>query len=335
MRLLVTGGLGFIGSNFIRQSIADYDQVLNLDNLSYGSNPSNLDGIKELRKYRFVKGSTWNSKLVLDLMKNIDVLVNFAAESHVDRSISDPEPFVKSNIVGTFRLLEGARRRDVSTFLQVSTDEVYGDAETRDIESFTEGDSTLPSNPYAATKASAESLALSYCRTYGLNCIVTRCSNNFGPYQSPEKLVPKTIIRALSNQKIPLYGGGLQRRSWIYVLDHVEALNAVIDRGRPGQIYNISAWAGLANREIVANVLSRLGKPADLIEVVEDRPGHDKRYSVDFSKIRTELGWNPRYDFGKAVKQTVDWYIANRSWWSRRATRRMLHPTPWKLKWSK
>jgi dTDP-glucose 4,6-dehydratase len=335
MRLLVTGGSGFIGSNFIHQSIAKYGQVINLDNLSYGSNPSNLDDIKGSRKYRFVKGSTWNSKLVLDLTKNIDVVVNFAAESHVDRSISDPAPFVRSNIVGTFSLLEAARRRDVGIFLQISTDEVYGDAETRGVESFTEEDSTLPSNPYAATKASAESLALSYCRTYGLNCIVTRCSNNFGPYQSPEKLVPKTIIRALSNQKIPLYGGGLQKRSWIYVLDHVDALNVVIDKGRPGQIYNISAYGGLANREIVATVLSALGKSADLIEAVEDRPGHDKRYSVDSSRIRSELGWNPHYDVGKAVKETVNWYVANRSWWSRRATRRMLHPTPWKLKWSK
>jgi dTDP-glucose 4,6-dehydratase len=335
MRLLVTGGFGFIGSNFIRHSIAKYDDILNVDNLSYGSNLSNLDDVKGPRKCKFVKGSTWNSNLVMRLTKAVDVIVNFAAESHVDRSISDPESFVKSNILGTFRLLEGARRNDVGTFLQVSTDEVYGDAESRHVRSFTEEDSTLPGNPYSATKASAESLVLSYCRTYGLKCIVTRCSNNFGPYQSPEKLVPKTIIRALSGQRIPLYGGGMQRRSWIYVLDHVEALNVVVDRGHSGQIYNISAWSELTNREIVAKVLLKLGKTADLIEAVEDRPGHDRRYSIDFSKITAQLGWSPRYGLDAAINETVSWYVKNRAWWSHLATARMLHPTPWKLKWSK
>ena len=335
MRVVVTGGLGFIGSNFIRHTISKFDDVLNVDNLSYGSNRRNLDDVKDVRKYKFVRGSTWNGGLVTRITRKADIIVNFAAESHVDRSISNPESFVKSNILGTFRLLEAARKNDVGTFLHVSTDEVYGDADSRNIKSFKEDDSTWPSNPYSATKASAESLVLSYCRTYGLKCIVTRCSNNFGPYQSPEKLVPKTIIRALSNQRIPLYGGGTQKRSWIYVLDHVEALEAVMHRGRSGQIYNISAWGELTNQEIVEKVLSILGKPDDLMETTEDRPGHDRRYSIDFSKVSAQIGWHPRYDLDNAIEETVNWYTANRIWWARTASARTLHPAPWKLKWSK
>lgn len=333
MKLLVTGGLGFIGSNFVRQSLGDflYEKIINIDNLSYGSNPTNLKDLEKDPKYTFVKGDISDQETVDRYARELDAIVNFAAESHVDRSIANPEPFLRSNIFGTFRLLEAARRNDHQLFVQVSTDEVYGEAES-DV-SFKETDSSRPGNPYSATKAAAENLVSAYQRTYGLKCIITRCTNNFGPYQFPEKLIPKTIIRALKGLNVPLYGGGQQVRSWVYVRDHLEALNLIISKGKAGEIYNITAWNELTNKEIVTKVLSIIGKSAGVIENVEDRPGHDKRYSVDAAKIQNELGWKPKYKFEAALQETVNWYVKNQWWWEPLSDERTLHPTPWKLKW--
>lgn len=333
MKLLVTGGLGFIGSNFIRYCInrPEYEKIVNIDNLSYGSNPENLHGLEFDGKYVFVKGDIVDKEVVDNYVRNVNAIINFAAESHVDRSISNPDPFVSSNILGTYRLLEAARIKDIDVFVHVSTDEIYGEADSS--KSFKETDSLKPSNPYSATKASAEHLVSAYQRTYGLKCIITRCTNNFGPYQFPEKLIPKTIIRAIKGLKVPLYDGGYQVRSWIYVLDHVEALNLVLSKGKAGDVYNITAWNEMTNREIVTRVLKIMGKDADTIETVEDRPGHDKRYSIDASKIGEELDWKPRYEFDEALEETINWYIKNQWWWEPLADERTLHPTPWKLNW--
>jgi dTDP-glucose 4,6-dehydratase len=290
-----------------------------------------LKGLSGDSKYVFVSGDIAEKEVVDRWTREVDAIVNFAAESHVDRSIADPEPFVRSNVLGTFRLLEAARMNDVGTFLHISTDEVYGTAAAG--ESFVETDPLRPTNPYSATKASAEHLVQAYHKTYGLKCIVTRCTNNFGPYQFPEKLIPKTIIRASKGLKVPLYGNGEQVRSWIHVLDHVEALNLVLKKGRPGEVYNVTSWNEKTNREVVGSVLSIMGKSGGLIEYVEDRPGHDARYSVDASKIQRELGWRPRYEFSEALRDTVDWYVGNKKWWEPLADERTLHAAPWKLKW--
>lgn len=333
MRLLVTGGLGFIGSNFIRHAINNnaYEKIINIDNLSFGSNLANLKDLEKDKRYDFVKGNIADFSLVNQHANEVNAIVNFAAESHVDRSIANPEPFVESNVVGTYKLLEAARINDVDVFLQVSTDEIYGEAEYD--KSFKEIDLLRPSNPYSATKASAEHLVSAYQRTYGLKCIITRCTNNFGPYQFPEKLIPKTIIRTLKGVKVPLYAGGAQIRSWIYVIDHVEALDLVLAKGKMGEIYNITAWNEMTNREIVTKVLHIMGKGEDMIETVEDRPGHDKRYSIDASKIEKQLGWKPRHSFDEALQETVNWYIKNQWWWEPLADEKALHPTPWKLRW--
>ena len=333
MNLLVTGGLGFIGSNFIRHSLLNnvHDKIINIDNLSVGSNPANLKDVENDRKYSFVKGNITDFSLVDQYSTNVNVIVNFAAESHVDRSIANPEPFIKSNVVGTYTLLEAARMHDMEIFLHISTDEIYGEADST--RTFKETDLLRPSNPYAATKAAAEHLVSAYQRTYGLKCIIARCSNNFGPYQFPEKLIPKTIIRALKGLKVPLYGKGNQIRSWIYVLDHVEALNLILTKGKTGEIYNVSAWNEITNIGIVTKILDMMDKSTNLVEYVEDRPGHDKRYSIDASKIQEHLGWRPKYEFEEALQETVNWYIKNEWWWSSLADEKTLHPTPWKLKW--
>lgn len=331
LKILVTGGLGFIGSNFIRQLLSKhpYVEVINVDKMGFGANLENLEEIEYAKKYQFVRGDISNPQLINKLVKDIDAIVNFAAETHVDRSIAGSYQFVKSNILGTFTLLEAIRRfNDSAKYVQISTDEIHGDILHG---SFSELDRINPSNPYSATKASADMLCLAYHRTYGLNLNITRCTNNFGPYQFPEKLIPKTILRALMNSPIPIYGNGKNVRDWIFVLDHCEAILQVLENGKPGEIYNISSSNELSNMTIVKKILKILNKPEDLIIFVEDRPGHDLRYSLDSSKIRSELNWKPKHTFNSALKETVKWYVNNAWWWEPMATKEVLHPTPWKI----
>ena len=331
MKLLVCGGMGFIGSAFIRNHLSKNpnDEIVNLDNLTTGSNVKNLEKIDE-SNYQFIQGDIQNYEVVDKIVTDVDVLVNFAAETHVDRSISNPKQFLETNILGTYTLLEAVKKHE-KLFVHISTDEIYGDTTNQD--SFNEKSILKPSNPYSATKAAADHLVNSYARTYGVKCIITRCTNNFGPYQFPEKLIPKTIIRAQKNLKVPLYGDGNQIRSWIYVLDHVSAIESLITKGDPGEAYNITSWNEISNKTIVGKILSIMGKSNDLIEYVGDRPGHDKRYSIDSSKIQNEIGWKPAYDFDNAIKQTVDWYLKNKDWWEPLADEKMLHPQPWTLSW--
>lgn len=332
MNILVTGGLGFIGSNFCRHLINAHSEakVTNIDKIGIGANLGNLRDLETERRYRFVRGNICDSELLQRLVTSADIIFNFAAETHVDRSIGAPYDFLESNIVGTFRLLEATRkhRKDVR-FIQVSTDEVYGEILQG---TFTEEGTLKPSNPYAASKASADMLVQAYFKTYDLNASITRCTNNYGPYQSPEKLIPKTIIRALKNLKIPVYGTGMNIRDWIYVQDHCEALDLVSTEGLPGQIYNISAGYEVSNMDVIMKILKCLGKDRDSITFVEDRPGHDKRYSLDSSKTRKELGWKPRHPFKKALEKTVRWYVRNQSWWSMQVNEQALDSMPWKQK---
>ncbi len=332
MKLLVCGGAGFIGSCFIRNHLKNNpdDTITNLDNLSIGSNLKNLDEVKTNPNYKFIKEDIKNHQTVNEISRDVDVIINFAAETHVDRSIADPKPFIETNILGTYSLLEAARKND-KLFIHISTDEVYGDAENKD--SFTENDILNPRNPYSATKAGADLLVAAYHKTHGLKCITTRCTNNFGPCQHPEKLIPKTIIRAQKNLPVPLYGDGMQIRSWIFVLDHVEAIENLISKGKPGQIYNITAWNEITNKTIVEKILNLLGKPTNLIEYVSDRPGHDRRYSIDASKIQNQTGWKPKYEFEQALKETVDWYAKNQKWWEPLVDEKTIHPQPWTLIW--
>jgi len=332
MKVLVCGGAGFIGSAFIRNYLRNNpnDSITNIDNLTIGSNLKNLDDIKDNPNYTFEKQDIRNQEKIHEYAKNSDVIVNFAAESHVDRSIANPLPFIETNILGTYSILEAARKND-KLFIHVSTDEIYGDATGAD--SYDENANLKPSNPYSATKASADHLVFAYARTYGIKTITTRCTNNFGPYQFPEKLIPKTIIRAIKDLKIPLYGDGMQIRSWIYVLDHVQAIENLISNGKSGEVYNITAWNEITNKTIVKKILELLGKSHDLIEYVGDRPGHDRRYSIDASKIQKETDWKPKYEFEQALKETVDWYTKNQQWWEPLVDEKTIHPQPWTLSW--
>jgi len=332
MKLLVCGGAGFIGSAFIRNNLKNNpkNQIINLDNLTIGSNKDNLKQVEQNENYSFIQDDIKNSETINKITKDVDVIVNFAAETHVDRSISNPKPFIETNVLGTYSLLEAAKKNE-KLFIHVSTDEIYGDAQ--DKESFTEEDLLKPSNPYSATKASADHLVEAFHRTYGIKCITTRCTNNFGPYQFPEKLIPKTIIRASRDLKIPLYDGGYQIRSWIYVIDHVEAIESLISKGKSGEIYNITAWNEITNKTLVEKILKIMNKSTDLIEKVGDRPGHDKRYSIDATKIQKTTGWNPKYDFDGALQETVRWYQDNPQWWEPLANEKTLHPQPWTLDW--
>ena len=329
MNFLVCGGAGFIGSAFIRHLQNHDSKITNLDLLTIGSNLENLKNL-ENKNYQFIKDDIKNEDKVNHLVKDVDVVVNFAAESHVDRSIANPKPFIETNILGTYSILEAIRKHD-KIFIHVSTDEIYGDAEGKS--SFNEDSQVNPSNPYAATKAAADHLVASYYRTYGIKCITTRCTNNFGPYQFPEKLIPKTIIRSIKNLKVPLYGNGQQIRSWIHVYDHVQAIESLISKGKSGQVYNITAYNEITNKTIVEKILDILGKSHDLIEYVKDRPGHDKRYSIDSSKIQKEIGWKPGYQFDDALEETVNWYLENQQWWEPLVDENTLHPQPWTLNW--
>jgi len=332
MKVLVCGGAGFIGSAFIRNHLKNNpnDSITNIDNLTIGSNLKNLDDVKDNSNYNFEKQDIKNQDKINEFAKNSDVIVNFAAESHVDRSIANPLPFIETNILGTYSLLEAARKND-KLFIHVSTDEIYGD--TTGVDSYDENANLKPSNPYSATKASADHLVFAYTRTYGIKAITTRCTNNFGSYQFPEKLIPKTIIRAIKDLKIPLYGDGMQIRSWIYVLDHVQAIENLITKGKTGEVYNITAWNEITNKTIVEKILNILGKPTNLIEYVGDRPGHDRRYSIDASKIQKQIGWKPKYEFEQALKETVEWYTKNQKWWEPLVDEKTIHPQPWTLSW--
>jgi dTDP-glucose 4,6-dehydratase len=330
MKIVVTGGLGFIGSSFIRRMIALRPdvEITNLDNMSYGSNPASLEDIAGDPRYNFLRGSITNPDAVSRALEGADVVMNFAAETHVDRSIANPAPFLRTNILGVFTLLESIRNsRTEMKFLQVGTDEVYGDAKRG---SFSEDSNLSPSSPYSATKAAADHLIHAYHETYGLKTLITRCTNNFGPYQFPEKLIPKTIIRALHNQRVPLYGRGRQVRDWLFVEDHCEALEIVVRRGRPGRTYNVAGQSRHTNLAVVSMILGVLRKPTNLINHVVDRPGHDFRYSLDDARIRRELGWKPRHNFSKALTETVNWYAKNEWWWRPIAGQETLAAVPWK-----
>jgi dTDP-glucose 4,6-dehydratase len=332
MKVLVCGGAGFIGSAFIKNYLRNNpkNEIINLDILNIGSNLKNLKDIETNPNYQFIKEDIKNCSAIENLTGNVDVVVNFAAESHVDRSIANPQPFIETNIMGTYSILEAIRRHE-KKFIHVSTDEIYGDAQGKS--SFDENSQINPSNPYAATKAAADHLVSSYYRTYGIDCITTRCTNNFGPNQFPEKLIPKTIIRSIRGLKVPLYGDGQQIRSWIYVYDHVQAIEDLISKGKSGQVYNITAYEEITNKTIVEKILQILDKPSNMIEYVGDRPGHDKRYSINCSKIENEIGWSPAHSFDSALENTVKWYLENNAWWEPLVDDTTLHPQPWTLNW--
>lgn len=332
-RLLVTGGLGFIGSNFIRFVLEkrNFAAVVNVDSISYGAVRQNLSDLAHLEGYHFVKGDIADKRLVAKFMQTADVVINFAAETHVDRSISNPGSFLGSNVHGTFTLLETARRSNITKFIHISTDEVYGSASSNS--TFKETDRLQTSSPYSASKAAADMFVESYHKTYGLPTVTLRCTNNFGPRQFPEKFIPKAIISALLRRKIPLYGDGMQVRDWVYVLDFCRAIELAIQKGETGTVYNVSAGNELPNLEIARRVLKILRKPPDLIQFVEDRPGHDFRYSLDSTRIRDRLGWQPEHNFSEALEETVAWYVNHESWWKPLLSRKILSPTPWKEKW--
>jgi len=318
VKVLITGGAGFIGSTFVRYVLREHPgwEVTNMDKLTYAGNLENLGDIHNEPRHRFIKGDIADGGAIDELLREgFEVIVNFAAESHVDRSIIDSSPFIETNIKGTHVLLEGARRHKVGRFIQVSTDEVYGSlgAEGK----FTEDSPMLPNSPYAASKAAADLLCRAYWRTYNLPVIITRCSNNLGPSQFPEKLVPLVITNALEDKEIPIYGDGLNVRDWIYVEEHCRALDLIIQRGKPGETYNIGANNEKTNLELVEHILNVMGKPRSLIRFVADRPGHDRRYAIATAKIERELGWNTTISFEEAIAKTIQWYIENEAWWRR------------------
>jgi dTDP-glucose 4,6-dehydratase len=319
MRILVTGGCGFIGSNFIRYILQHYKPtyITNVDALTYAGNLANLDGVVEEHgeRYEFFQADIANADQMETLLheEQFYAIINFAAESHVDRSINSPQNFIHTNVVGTSILLQAARKFGVQRFIQVSTDEVYGSL--GESGQFTEQSPLRPSSPYSASKAGADLLALAFHHTFGQDVIVTRCSNNYGPYQFPEKLIPLMIIKALGDQPLPVYGDGLNVRDWIHVEDHCAALVATLFKGKPGQVYNLGGDGEMANLEVVKLILDRLGKPHSLISFVTDRLGHDRRYAIDSSFAKRELDWQPLHAPREGIASTIDWYIRHRSWW--------------------
>ena len=318
MRLLVTGGAGFIGSNFTRYILGRYPdyRVIVLDKLTYAGNLENLAGLESNPHFRFQRGDICDGDIVGQTIgTGVDAVLNFAAESHVDRSILDPSDFARTNITGTLSLLEACRRLKVARFIQISTDEVYGTLGATG--AFAEQSPLLPNSPYAASKAAADLLVRSYYHTYGFPGIITRCSNNYGPYQFPEKLIPLLITNAVAGMRLPMYGDGMHVRDWIHVLDHCSALDCVLQRGRAGEVYNIGARRETPNLEIARAVLRALGKSEDLITFVTDRPGHDRRYAIDSSKMENELAWKPAVPFEDGIRRTIDWYVENEGWVAR------------------
>jgi dTDP-glucose 4,6-dehydratase len=315
-RILVTGGAGFIGSNFVRMVLSEHPDclVVNLDKLTYAGNLGNLTEFMEHKNHKFVKGDICDGILIERIITehNIEAIINFAAESHVDRSITEPKIFIETNIVGTLTLLEAARDKKLKKFVQISTDEVYGALGPEG--QFTEQTPLSPNSPYSASKASADLLVGAFGHTWGIPYNITRCSNNYGPYQFPEKLIPLMINNALNNRELPVYGDGLYVRDWLYVYDHCTAVWQVLQNAPTGEIYNIGGCNEKANLEVIHLILDRLGKPKSLIKHVTDRPGHDRRYAIDASKIIKELGWKPSVSFEEGINKTMDWYLQNQQW---------------------
>lgn len=319
MTLLVTGGCGFIGSNFVQYMLEHHagETIVNLDKLTYAGNLENLQNLDGHLRYHFIKGDICDRSGVESLVRDyaVDAIVNFAAESHVDRSIVGPAVFIETNVAGTNVLLDVARECNIKRFIQISTDEVYGSLGPEG--KFTETSPLHPNSPYAASKASADLLALAYYHTFGLPVVVTRCSNNYGPFQFPEKLIPLMIARALDGKPVPVYGDGLNVRDWLHVSDHCSAIDLVLRKGKSGEVYNIGGNNEWKNIEVVRLVLKKLEKPESLISFVKDRPGHDRRYAIDASRIARELEWHPKVSFEKGLDETVDWYLRHESWWRR------------------
>jgi dTDP-glucose 4,6-dehydratase len=317
MKLLVTGGAGFIGSNFVRYMVNKYPEytIINLDLLTYAGNLENLKDIENAPNYKFVRGDIADREFVDGLFKEekFDYVLNFAAESHVDRSITDPGIFVQTNIQGTLALLDAAKTYKVTKYLQVSTDEVYGTLGETGY--FTEETPLAANSPYSASKAGADLLVRAYNETFGLPVNITRCSNNYGPFHFPEKLIPLMIINALNDKELPIYGDGLNIRDWLHVEDHCQAIDLVLHKGRDGEVYNVGGNNERTNIEIVKTILKHLGKSESLMKFVKDRPGHDRRYAIDATKLRTELGWSPKYNFDTGIEQTIKWYLENQEWW--------------------
>ena len=316
-KILVTGGAGFIGSNFVRYMLNKYKdyKIVNLDLLTYAGNIKSLDDIKDNPNYLFVKGDIADNKLVDKIVSEnkINVIINFAAESHVDRSITNPDIFIKTNVLGTQSLLEVAKKYKISKFFQISTDEVYGSLGKTGF--FTEKTPLSPNSPYSASKASADLLVMAYHHTFELPINITRCSNNYGPYQFPEKLIPLFVTNIMEGKKVPLYGDGLNIRDWLFVEDHCSAIDTVLHKGKVGEIYNVGGNNEKTNRYITETVLKCLGKDESFINYVADRLGHDRRYAIDATKIKEELGWQPQYKFEQAIEKTIEWYLNNKQWW--------------------
>lgn len=318
MKLLVTGGAGFIGSNFVIYMLNKYPeyQIVNVDALTYAGNLENLRSVEDNPSYSFVKADIADAHAIDEIFKQgIDIVVNFAAESHVDRSIQEPEIFVKTNVLGTQVLLDAAKKHGVTKFVQVSTDEVYGTLGETGL--FTEETPLAPNSPYSASKAGGDLLVRAYHETFGLPVNITRCSNNYGPFQFPEKLIPLMIANALNDKQLPVYGDGLNIRDWLYVEDHCSAIDLVIHKGVLGEVYNIGGNNERTNIQIVKTILEQLCKGEELIKYVEDRLGHDRRYGIDATKITEELGWQPKHNFDTGIKETIEWYLNNKEWWMR------------------
>ncbi len=317
MRLLVTGGAGFIGSNFVRYWLGAHpdDTIVNFDALTYAGNLENLRDIEGKANYSFVKGDVTDAQAVEQAMRGVEVVVHFAAESHVDRSILEPAAFIKTNILGTYTLLEAARQAGVKRFHHVSTDEVFGSLELDEPREFNESTLLQPNSPYSASKAGSDLLVRAYFKTYGLPVTISNTSNNYGPYQFPEKIIPLMIIKALRDEKLPVYGDGKNVRDWLHFADHCRAIDLIVTKGKPGETYCVGGSNQIANIDLIKKILDIMGKDESLIEFVGDRPGHDRRYAIDSSKIERELDFRPEYDFETGLKQTVQWYIEHQDWW--------------------
>jgi dTDP-glucose 4,6-dehydratase len=315
-KLLVTGGAGFIGSNFVRMALFEHPDcfIVNLDKLTYAGNPENLAGFENHPKHKLIKGDICDGALIESIIDEykIDVIINFAAESHVDRSITGPKVFIETNVTGTLTLLEAARDRKLERFIQISTDEVYGSLGPEG--KFTEQTPLSPNSPYSASKASADHLVEAFGHTWGVKYNISRCSNNYGPYQFPEKLIPLMINNALNDKELPVYGDGLYVRDWLYVYDHCTAIWKILAEAPPGEVYNIGGCNEKTNLEVIALILNRLEKPESLIKHVKDRPGHDRRYAIEAKKIMTELRWRPSVTFEQGIQRTIDWYLGNKKW---------------------